>query len=717
MLATLIDVDTEQRHRIGASCRIGRARDNDVVVAAGSVSKWHARVDIEEVAGGSLGPHCRAQLFDTGSRNGTFVNADRVPPHGDAALPHNAVIRFGSDSKRYKFVLDRPPPEPRMDFSGGDGPARRRAGDSGADGVEVTVAFETALGTAVQHKGAEGSITVHSARLGAGLDGAPAGHAETAPAWGPPAAPRAIGAEEAAAAEGKAGGGGGGAPTVRTSDEGAVAVLPSGPLVRTSSASFDPPEGAHSQSLEYTPSPRAAAASDGGSPASAPPLPDYRELPGAAARASLTAEQRARLLEERDRCAALTRRVNETLCGLLPYDAFDFPLEAAAPRRAAALRSALRAAARRRLAAGWAAWAGGAARARRRSALRRALSRRARRALGAAFGAWGAFAAREGARRLSALAAAERRARARATVRRWSAAGAAARARRAFSRWARLRCADLQAEARRLREEAAEESGRRRAAEDRLRALLLGAPAGGAPGALAAALRQREVIRSLRRELLRAEERLREGRGAGAEAPLRRPARRRRSGGAARRRSAPRWSASAASRGGCGAGARAWGGSSPRPGPRRRRRSAASRGCTAASKPRRRAPSRRRGARGGGRRGSWSRSSAGSRAAATRRSRASARRSRPCEAASSSRAPSSAERSRAARRRAPASRGPSRRGKCAARCTSRRPPRGRRRTRRHGAARRGRRGKRPRGRRRRGSRRTGRRRRTARRRS
>ncbi len=65
--------------------RIGRADDNDVVVADLSVSRWHA--ELRRVPGGGF------QLTDLGSHNGTFVNGQRL--EGSVAVTEADVIVIG----------------------------------------------------------------------------------------------------------------------------------------------------------------------------------------------------------------------------------------------------------------------------------------------------------------------------------------------------------------------------------------------------------------------------------------------------------------------------------------------------------------------------------------------------------------------------------------------------------------------------------------------
>ena len=68
--------------------RIGRSPDNDIVVLDSDVSRHHAELR------GTAGAY---RIVDLGSRNGTFVNGQRVT---DVALSEGDVVRIGPTSFR-----------------------------------------------------------------------------------------------------------------------------------------------------------------------------------------------------------------------------------------------------------------------------------------------------------------------------------------------------------------------------------------------------------------------------------------------------------------------------------------------------------------------------------------------------------------------------------------------------------------------------------------
>ena len=73
---------------------VGRSRENDIVLHDASLSRVHARIDVEE--GGS-------SVLDLGSRNGTFVGGLRILQcrlkHGDAVQLGELSLRFEEPQK------------------------------------------------------------------------------------------------------------------------------------------------------------------------------------------------------------------------------------------------------------------------------------------------------------------------------------------------------------------------------------------------------------------------------------------------------------------------------------------------------------------------------------------------------------------------------------------------------------------------------------------
>ena len=75
-----------------AGLKIGRGDANDVVVAKGKVSREHARVDLAN--GGCL-------ITDLGTRNGTFVNGERV--RGESRpLVDGDTVEIGGETLRFR---------------------------------------------------------------------------------------------------------------------------------------------------------------------------------------------------------------------------------------------------------------------------------------------------------------------------------------------------------------------------------------------------------------------------------------------------------------------------------------------------------------------------------------------------------------------------------------------------------------------------------------
>jgi len=82
---------------------IGRSRENDIVLHDASLSRAHARIDVEE--GGS-------SVLDLGSRNGTFVSGLRVLQcrlkHGDTVQLGELPLRFEEDRPAMRSGLSSP---------------------------------------------------------------------------------------------------------------------------------------------------------------------------------------------------------------------------------------------------------------------------------------------------------------------------------------------------------------------------------------------------------------------------------------------------------------------------------------------------------------------------------------------------------------------------------------------------------------------------------
>jgi len=66
--------------------RIGRAEDNDIVVADPAVSRHHA--ELRNAAG-------VYHIADLGSNNGTYVNGQRIPAGMWTPIPPGSALRFG----------------------------------------------------------------------------------------------------------------------------------------------------------------------------------------------------------------------------------------------------------------------------------------------------------------------------------------------------------------------------------------------------------------------------------------------------------------------------------------------------------------------------------------------------------------------------------------------------------------------------------------------
>lgn len=102
---------TDKSYPLRARTRVGRAADNDVVVPTTSASSVHA--SIEWRGGGSW------ELKDLGSRNGTFLNGERIESGAWRRLEPRAVLAFGTPELTWTVEdLDRPQAEAKCRETG-----------------------------------------------------------------------------------------------------------------------------------------------------------------------------------------------------------------------------------------------------------------------------------------------------------------------------------------------------------------------------------------------------------------------------------------------------------------------------------------------------------------------------------------------------------------------------------------------------------------------
>jgi len=69
--------------------RIGRAATNDIVLDTGRVSRVHASISVDDAF---------VTITDLGSRNGTFVNGERIESQ---TLAHGDTIKIGDCDMRF----------------------------------------------------------------------------------------------------------------------------------------------------------------------------------------------------------------------------------------------------------------------------------------------------------------------------------------------------------------------------------------------------------------------------------------------------------------------------------------------------------------------------------------------------------------------------------------------------------------------------------------
>jgi pSer/pThr/pTyr-binding forkhead associated (FHA) protein len=94
----LVDQDGVRDLKVGLNT-IGRMPDNDVPVADGSISRRHCAIVVHTTKG--------CELYDTASKNGTFVNGQRI--NGPTQLRPGDQIRLCD--RQFTFLAgDRTPP-------------------------------------------------------------------------------------------------------------------------------------------------------------------------------------------------------------------------------------------------------------------------------------------------------------------------------------------------------------------------------------------------------------------------------------------------------------------------------------------------------------------------------------------------------------------------------------------------------------------------------
>jgi pSer/pThr/pTyr-binding forkhead associated (FHA) protein len=92
---SLIDQDGLHNLKVGINT-IGRLPDNDIPVADGSVSRRHCTIVVHASRG--------CEVFDTASKNGTFVNGQRIK--GMTVLKAGDQIRLCD--RQFVFIAARP---------------------------------------------------------------------------------------------------------------------------------------------------------------------------------------------------------------------------------------------------------------------------------------------------------------------------------------------------------------------------------------------------------------------------------------------------------------------------------------------------------------------------------------------------------------------------------------------------------------------------------
>ena len=101
----LVDQEGAHHLKIGLNT-IGRMPDNDVPVPDGSISRRHCAIVVHATKG--------CELYDTASKNGTFVNGERI--QGPTALKAGDQIRLCD--RQFVFIAGDQTPPPAEDPNG-----------------------------------------------------------------------------------------------------------------------------------------------------------------------------------------------------------------------------------------------------------------------------------------------------------------------------------------------------------------------------------------------------------------------------------------------------------------------------------------------------------------------------------------------------------------------------------------------------------------------
>jgi len=96
---------------------MGRADDNHITISDDGVSRFHARMLYNEETG-------KLWLEDAGSRNGVFVNENRVSGHKE--LKVGDQITIAKHSFAIRWADDTPAPVERVDTDESEGKPKRR---------------------------------------------------------------------------------------------------------------------------------------------------------------------------------------------------------------------------------------------------------------------------------------------------------------------------------------------------------------------------------------------------------------------------------------------------------------------------------------------------------------------------------------------------------------------------------------------------------------